>query len=301
MKESVEKLDRTKERVNRMKPEAWRICLIQMDVSIGEPDRNADRVKRRIEQVMDSPGARPDVIVLPEMWNTGYALEKLDQLADPGGEAARELLSALSARYGVNIIGGSVSVREGSRFYNRLYVTDRQGRIAAQYDKTHLFRLMDEHSYLTAGDLLGRFELDGVACGAIICYDLRFPELARTLALDGAEVLFVPAQWPHPRLHHWRTLLTARAIENQMFIAACNRVGTSVGADGTASAFFGHSVVLDPWGETIAGAEEEETDIYADIPLSSVQEVRSRIPVFADRREALYRGIGQPVSAEERA
>lgn len=300
MKESVEKLDRTKERGNRMKPEAWRICLIQMDVSIGEPDRNADRVQRRIEQVMDSPEGRPDVIVLPEMWNTGYALEKLDQLADPGGEAARELLSELSARYGVNIVGGSVSVREGSRIYNRLYVTDRQGRIAAQYDKIHLFRLMNEHSYLTAGDMLGRFELDGVACGAIICYDLRFPELARTLALDGAEVLFVPAQWPHPRLYHWRMLLTARAIENQMFVAACNRVGRSIGADGTASAFFGHSVVLDPWGEPIAGAKEEETDIYAHIPLSSVEEVRSRIPVFADRREALYRGSGQVIAAKER-
>ena len=98
----------------------------------------------------------------------------------------------------------------------------------------------------------------------MICYDIRFPELARKLALGGAKILFVPAEWPHPRLHHWRTLLTARAIENQMYVIACNRTGQS-GND----RFFGHSMIIDPWGEIIAEGDEEEVILMADIDLGA--------------------------------
>lgn len=99
-------------------------------------------------------------------------------------------------------------------------------------------------------------------------------------------MLFVCAQWPHPRLNHWRQLLIARAIENQMYVVACNRVGV-----GGKSQFCGHSLVVDPWGEIVAEAGEEETILRAEIDLSLVDEVRQRIPVFADRRTALYRSV----------
>jgi omega-amidase len=118
----------------------------------------------------------------------------------------------------------------------------------------------------------------------MICYDIRFPELARTLALDGAKILFVPAEWPHPRLHHWRTLLMARAIENQMFVVSCNRVGTS-----GSTHFFGHSLIIDPWGEIIAEGAEHEEIITAALDLTEVDKVRGRIPVFEDRRPELYK------------
>ncbi|MBN3527557.1 carbon-nitrogen family hydrolase [Paenibacillus apiarius] len=274
-----------------MKCEHWKICAIQMDVAIGEPERNRMQVMNKIKSAMEQED-KPDVIVLPEMWNTGYALKRIHELADEQGEQTIRLLSALAAQYQVNIVGGSVAVREQDRIYNRAYVLDRQGLIAKTYDKTHLFRLMDEHHYLSAGAALGHFTLDGVSCGVIICYDLRFPELSRTLALQGVEVLFVPAQWPHPRLHHWQTLLTARSIENQMYVVACNRTGSSRGADGKETSFFGSSVILDPWGETLAGADEEEAFVQAHIQLSLVEEVRGRIPVFEDRREALYGTVG---------
>jgi predicted amidohydrolase len=117
----------------------------------------------------------------------------------------------------------------------------------------------------------------------MICYDIRFPELARRLALGGAKLLLVPAEWPNPRLHHWRTLLTARAIENQMYVVACNRTGVS-----GSTSFFGHSMVIDPWGEIVAEADEQETILQATIDLALVDEVRTRIPVFEDRRPALY-------------
>ena len=142
---------------------------------------------------------------------------------------------------------------------------------------------MDEEKHLQSGDKLGLLNVSGTDAGMMICYDIRFPELARKLAINGAKMLFVPAQWPNPRLHHWRTLLMARAIENQMFVIACNRCGTS----GT-STFFGHSLIIDPWGEIIAEAGEEESIIRAEIDLALVDTIRSKIPVFEDRRPQLY-------------
>ncbi|EPY12364.1 Carbon-nitrogen hydrolase [Paenibacillus sp. cl6col] len=265
----------------------WNVCAIQMDVAIGEPDKNMENVIQWIGKAMERD-SKPDVIVLPEMWNTGYALERIHEIADVNGQQTKQMLTMLAARYGVNIVGGSVSVREGDQIYNRVYAANRNGDIVGAYDKVHLFQLMDEHVYLSSGNALGTFTLDGVKCGVIICYDLRFPEWTRTMALQGTEVLFVPAEWPHPRLHHWKTLLTARAIENQMYVVACNRVGTSKGASGQETAFFGHSAIIDPWGDTLASSGEQEAFVQAPISLSLVQEVRGRIPVFADRRESLY-------------
>jgi predicted amidohydrolase len=119
--------------------------------------------------------------------------------------------------------------------------------------------------------------------GLTICYDLRFPELFRRYALAGAKLIFVPAEWPHPRLMHWQTLLRARAIENQLFVVACNRVGV-VGK----THFCGHSAVIDPWGETIVEGDESEMLLTAEIDLGLVDDVRQRIPIFADRRPEIY-------------
>ncbi|WP_324253969.1 nitrilase-related carbon-nitrogen hydrolase [Paenibacillus sp. 1001270B_150601_E10] len=147
---------------------------------------------------------------------------------------------------------------------------------------------MDEHLHLTEGESVNRFELDGIPCGSIICYDLRFPELTRTLALSGAQVLFVPAQWPNPRLYHWKTLLAARAIENQMAVVACNRMGSSIGDHGEVTSFFGHSMIIDPWGEVTASAADEEIILTGKINLEQIPDVRSRIPVFKDRKPHIY-------------
>jgi omega-amidase len=116
-----------------------------------------------------------------------------------------------------------------------------------------------------------------------ICYDLRFPELFRRYALAGARLILVPAEWPHPRRAHWQTLLRARAIENQCFVAACNRVGITGN-----STFFGASAVIDPWGEALVEGGETELILTATIDLSLVDTVRKRIPVFEDRRPELY-------------
>ena len=119
--------------------------------------------------------------------------------------------------------------------------------------------------------------------GGAICYDLRFPELFRRYALDGALFCLLPSEWPHPRLAHWRTLLRARAIENQMFVVACNRV-----VETGDNRFFGHSAVIDPWGETLVEGDESEVLLFATLDTALVADVRQRIPVFADRRPAAY-------------
>ncbi|RCW51052.1 carbon-nitrogen family hydrolase [Paenibacillus prosopidis] len=259
-----------------------RLALLQMHIEAGNPEANFSKLTSMLEEAV-SQEQKPDVIMFPEMWNTGYALTEIHTIADRDGARTKAFLSDFSKKHGVHIIGGSIAELKSEKVLNTIYAFDREGNVAADYSKIHLFRLMDEEKYLAAGDKPGRLEIEGAQAGLMICYDIRFPELARKLALEGAKLLFVPAEWPHPRLHHWRTLLTARAIENQMFVIACNRMGTSGSTE-----FFGHSIVLDPWGETIAEAGEEETIIYADIDLSLVDAVRSKIPVFEDRRPSIY-------------
>ncbi|MEK8129769.1 carbon-nitrogen family hydrolase [Paenibacillus filicis] len=265
-----------------MAQSTWNVALLQMDIAIGEPERNYSKLESLLQQAVSEEG-KPDVIVIPEMWNTGYALDRIHELADPAGERTKTLLSAFSREHGVNIVGGSIAEKREGGIYNTTYIFDREGNEAGSYSKIHLFRLMDEEKYLQAGESVGQLELDGVSAGSMICYDIRFPELSRKLALEGVQVLFVPAEWPNPRLHHWRTLLQARAIENQMFVISCNRVGIS----GTTE-FFGHSMVIDPWGEVLAEGDGSEQIIRATIDLGLVDEVRKRIPIFEDRRPGLY-------------
>lgn len=265
----------------------WNIQVIQMNVRIGDPERNKNEVIQQIELAMQAED-KPDVIVLPEMWNTGYAWDRIHELADAGGQDTTELLCELSAYYEVNLVGGSTAVWEQGELCNRSYIYNRTGEQVHTYDKVHLFQLMDEHRFMKAGEHLGIFELDGVRCGVAICYDIRFPEWIRTYALHGIEVLFVPAQWPANRVRHWQSLLTARAIENQIAIVGCNRMGASIAADGQVTKFAGHSLVLDAWGDVIGSADEKEQRLQAVIDLSVTNRVREQIPVYQDRRAELY-------------
>jgi predicted amidohydrolase len=166
---------------------------------------------------------------------------------------------------------------------NTAVLFDKQGELLARYSKVHLFRLMDEDRYLTAGADLALAPSPWGPLGLAICYDLRFPEMFRRYALGGARILLLPSEWPHPRLAHWQTLLRARAIENQTFVVACNRVGLAKGTE-----FFGHSCVIDPWGETIIEGGESEMLLSTHIDTRRVDAVRAEIPILDDRRPDLY-------------
>lgn len=259
-----------------------KIGCIQMNVGFGKVDENFERAENLIREAAIR-GA--EIVVLPEMWNTGYALEKLGELADTNGERTKAFLQGLASELGIHIVGGSVATERDGKFYNTMYVYNREGEMVSEYSKVHLFRLMNEEKYLEAGDEMNRFTLGDIEAGGVICYDIRFPEWLRAHALAGANVLFVSAQWPTPRIDHWKTLLQARAIENQCFVIAVNRISRKV------ENFNGQSMVIEPWGEVLwTGGEDEELAIV-DVDFSKVEEVRGRIPVYDDRRPGLYAGV----------
>jgi omega-amidase len=268
--------------VNPMSQQILNLALLQMDIKIGEPEANFAKLDSMLHEAI-SADQRPDVICFPEMWNTGYALDRIHELADKDGERTDAYLSAFSRKHSVFIVGGSIAEKKGAEVKNTVYVYNREGQRIADYSKIHLFRLMEEEKYLASGDRVGTLAIGDIPAGVMICYDIRFPELSRKLALEGAKLVFVPAEWPKPRLHHWRTLQMARAIENQMFVISCNRVGISGSTE-----FFGHSMVIDPWGEVIAEGDETEQIIRASINLDDVDRVRRTIPIFEDRRPSLY-------------
>jgi len=252
-----------------------------MDMTFCRPEENFLRVSELIQKAAEN---QPDVIVLPETWNTGfYPKENAEVLADPEGMQIKALLGALAAKYRVNIIAGSITELRNEKLYNTSYIFDREGMCIASYDKTHLFSPMGENRVYIPGNSLCRFMLDGIRCGVIICYDLRFPELTRKLCLQGVDVLFVVSQWPAVRISHLRTLTAARAIENQIFVACCNSCGR---ADDTQ--YGGNSVILDPLGEPLALAGDKEQLLSAECDLSVLSQIRKAIPVFQNRRVDLY-------------
>ena len=250
-----------------------KMACVQMNIHFGEPAKNFTTVEKYIEIAAN---AHADTIIFPEMWNTGYALSQLNSLADENGQQTKELLTRLAKEYHVNIVGGSVSTKRAGTYYNTMYVVNREGKIVAQYDKAHLFKLMDEHLFMNAGQSTNIFELDGITCGGVICYDLRFPEWIRTHVLKGAKVLFIPAEWPTKRIDHWQLLLQARAIENQCFIVAVNRIGSDPGND-----FNGHSMVIGPWGELLISSQTNEGIFYAEIDIQEVETVPKNHPHFS--------------------
>jgi omega-amidase len=256
------------------------ISLGQMDVQLGQPEKNLAVVK-----LMAAEAARrgSDVLVLPELWSTGYDLENPAAYATTSDQGIFDAVAQLAREHRLHILGSCLSLLAEGQYGNTAVLFGPDGRSLGEYSKIHLFRLMQEEQYLTAGNRLALLETAWGPSGLAICYDLRFPEMFRTYALAGARVVFLPSEWPHPRLAHWRTLLRARAIENQLYLVACNRVGASKGVD-----FFGHSCIVDPWGQAVIEAGESELLLTAAVDLDRVDAVRQTIPVFNDRRPELY-------------
>jgi omega-amidase len=250
---------------------------IQFNVTQGDVDANRDYVRAALRRVA---GQGANLAVLPEMWSSGFAYRNLNELAGRTAGIVEELLQ-LSQELKLVIVG-SMPEPHGEKVFNTVYVIDN-GCLKGTYRKLHLFSLLGEDKAFDSGDswLLAETSIGKV--GVIICYDLRFPELSRRLALEGAAVICVPAQWPKPRQEHWRTLLRARAIENQLFVVACNACGPIGKLD-----FFGMSMIIDPKGEVLAEGEEAEIEISAPLDMQLMADWRAQIPCFNDRRPEFY-------------
>jgi len=255
------------------------ISLGQMDVKLGDVEANFAQVAAWTAEAARRGSA---LVLFPELWSTGYDLENWPRHASPPGAGLFVRLAALARDHHIALAGSVLEARHG-RAYNALALFDAGGSLSATYRKTHLFRLMDEEKWLAPGERLELVEAAWGLTGLSICYDLRFPELFRRYALGGARLVLLPAEWPARRAAHWHTLLRARAIENQMFVAGVNRVGESKG-----EVFGGGSALIDPWGEAVVEAGSSAALLTAEIDLSKVDEVRKRIPVFEDRRPDIY-------------
>ncbi|MCI5643695.1 MAG: carbon-nitrogen family hydrolase [Peptoniphilus sp.] len=252
-----------------------KVSLVQCELKMGEVSENFKIIENKIKEAMFFD---PDVIVLPEMWNTSFIPLNVMEISDNEGLEAKRILSKLSKEFNVNIVGGSVSNKLNNKLYNTSYIFDRSGKEIAKYNKVHLFSPSGEDELFERGDKLVTFELDGVKCGMVICYDIRFLEWIRKYALGDIQVLFNSAAWPAKRIMHWDILNRARAIENQMFIVCVNSVGD----------FGGHSAIIDPWGEYVINPYESNEIKSGELDFGIIKEIRESINVFRDRRPELY-------------
>jgi predicted amidohydrolase len=256
--------------------------LAQIDICLGDRAGNQERVREWMALCKPSP--YPTIIVLPEMWDVGYALERKNELADDEGREAAFFLGGLARQYGVWFAGGSVLARTAGCIVNRAQVVDPSGRLVAQYDKVHLVPMMDEPLHLIGGNARCLFPVAGTTACCAVCYDLRFCEFIRRCALDGARALFVSAQWPEERIDHWIALLRARAIENMMYVLACNRIGQSGGVR-----FGGNSMAIDPWGVVLRqGSADAEESMFVSFDPADADRIRKQLKVFDMRRPELY-------------
>jgi omega-amidase len=255
------------------------ISLGQMRIEVGKPEVNLERMADWTAEA----GRRGSALVLfPELCSTGYDLENCARYAASPGRGVFQSLASLARERHIAIGGSILEACEG-RVYNCFALFNAEGQLAATYRKAHLFRLMQEDKWLEPGNRLETVETDWGRTGLAICYDLRFPEMFRRYALAGARFILLSAEWPSRRARHWDILLRARAIENQMFIAACNCVGELHGEH-----FGGGSAIIDPWGDALVAGDDSEGLLTAELDLDKIDQVRDRINVFADRRPDLY-------------
>jgi predicted amidohydrolase len=262
-----------------------KLSLAQFEVARADTAANLDQIADLARQAQS---AGSDLICLPEMCTTGfdwaYNRERLSVAAE---DAAT--LASLAGELGIAICGSLLEKTESGAAANTFHYFDAQGKLVARYRKLHLFTLFHEERNVEAGKECVAFESGYGRFGATICYDLRFPELYRRLTQLGATLHFVPAAFPHPRLEHWRVLLRTRAIENQVYVVATNQCGTEGhGRDVGETHYFGHSMVIDPWGEIVAEAGEAACLLSVDVDLSQVDQVRAKLSAWEDRRKDLF-------------
>lgn len=259
-----------------------KIAVAQMKCALGDVPANCRTLASLVERARANGCA---VIVLPEMADTGYEMSVIREKASAWPGLPFDTVQSAAARHGIHVICG-LSEREGQNIFNSAAVFDPKGKLTAKYRKAHLFTPspVNEDQCFTAGGSLEVVTIGDLKWGLMICYDLRFPELARALALKGAEVLALCTAWPFPRVGHLQTLVQARAIENQVYVVSANRVGT----DGPVT-FCGSSGIVDPYGVTVASAAADREElIVGEINRETLAWVRSRMPVFQDRRPDLY-------------
>lgn len=258
-----------------------KISLTQFEVVNSKPLENLNKAEKFIKEA-SANGSQ--LICFPEMFLTGFNWTFLNEDKN-NFESYINNLASFAAENKIWVNGSMPELNSAGKICNTSILFSPEGNRAATYRKIHLFSYMKEDEHLGAGDHIELAETEWGKTGLSVCYDLRFPGLFQSYAIRGSKLQLHPAAWPYPRLEHWQVLTKARAIENQMFVAAVNQVGEEdFGKDGKVT-YFGNSMLIDPWGKVILqGNDKDECLLSAEIDLDLVDEIRNTINVFADRR-----------------
>ena len=261
-----------------------RVALLQMDIALGDPTANLQTAEAWVAQAARQ-GA--DLALLPELWATGYDLARAATLADPLDAGAFAALARWARSYGL-AVGGSHLERTPRGVANTFALYGPDGARWGVYRKIHLFGPMAEGRYLIPGEAVTLANTPWGPLGLAVCYDLRFPELFRLQAAAGARLLLLVAEWPQQRMDHWHILLRARAVENQAFVAAVNRVGH----EGD-TVFGGGSSVVSPHGKLLARLARDPDLLLVSLDLSQADALRQGLfSPLRDRRPQAYRLAG---------
>lgn len=255
-------------------------------------DKEAN-LKKAVDLIRKSSSEGADLVVLPEMFNCPYENEKFPLYAEHRDDSVTLRTVKEAARdYGVYLVAGSIPESEGDKIYNTSIVFNRDGDLLGAHRKLHLFDVdvpdgicFKESDTLSPGDDFTILDTELGKLGVVICYDIRFGELIRLMALEGVEFLIVPGAFNMTTgPAHWDSLIRSRAIENQFYVVAA-----SPARDLDASyVAYGHSLIVDPWGEVLSRAGAGEEIIFADLEAKRLEDVRGQMPVFGNRRTDLY-------------
>ncbi|MBU0686493.1 MAG: carbon-nitrogen family hydrolase [Candidatus Margulisbacteria bacterium] len=259
-----------------------KIAAVQMDVKTGHIDQN---LKKAEQFVASAAKFKPNFLAFPEMFATGFAFDELKMYAQKYKAAFDSFFKMSAKKTGAYIIGGSVPEVEADKLYNTCFIYSPEGKEIAKYRKVHPFPQTGEDAYFEHGKSILVLKTKFGVISVALCYDLRFPELIRAKTLKGAEIIFVPAQFPKPRSDHWEIILRARAIENQIFVVGVNRIG------GQKLKHFGKSMVINPNGKIMDMLEEEEGVLFSEIDLDEIAKVRDFMPHLKHRKPEVYKGL----------
>ncbi len=251
-----------------------RIAAIQSDLVWEDHETNR---RRFAERMWAAAGAGAGLVLLPEMFPTGFSMATAE-VAEPADGTTVQWMVDQASTHDIHLAGSMATLQEGTRPINRLVLAGPEG-VVGHYDKIHPFTYGKEGDHYDAGTDFLTVDIGGLRTTFFVCYDLRFADEFWATASD-TDLYVVVANWPRARRHHWTTLLRARAIENQAYVAAVNRVG----ADGNDLDYAGDSMIIDPMGNVLASAAEGETILLADVEADEVARVRKRFPFMADRR-----------------
>jgi predicted amidohydrolase len=254
------------------------IHCVQLNSAWENKEESFARVRRLIAAARPQPGS---LMLLPEMFATGFSMN-VEKIAEEAGGPTQQFLTEIARETRSTVLGGLVRKGADGKGTNRCVVVSSDGHLLADYAKLHPFTFGEESKHYSAGSELLTFPLGEFTVCPTICYDLRFPELYRRAVKKGVTLITCIASWPIQREAHWLALLQARAIEDQCYVAGCNRTGTD-----PHHSYGGRSVIIDPKGNVLADAGKDERMVSAEIDLPSLQSYRKSFPALQDIRSDL--------------